>query len=334
MSKTESTESPLEAATRAVDRQATEAFALLADETRLAIMLALWEEYDPHADGHAVQFSRIAERIDYDDPGNLRYHLEQLRGHFITQQGPGDGYELRVPGLQLVRTIIAGAGVEDTSLEPTVIDQACLLCGAQTAIEYRDGCLLWSCTECAGPTPAATDTDGFLSATPFAPAGLADRSAEEIRLASLAMAARKTRLMFDGFCPDCSGSVDGWVECCPEHESGGVCGECGNRFAAWARFECRVCKRHGIASPKTLALFHPAVVSFYDDHGVTIRVQAEEFETGRRVFEHMHDHGLDVVSTDPPEVAVTASMNGEAIRLTFDETASVVDIHRDPGGTA
>lgn len=230
--------------------------------------------------------------------------------------------------MKLVRTIIAGAGVEETTMEPTGIDQECLLCGAPTAIGYRDGCLFWTCTECAGPTPQATDTEGFLSATPFAPAGLADRSAEEIRLASLAMAGRKTRLMFDGFCPDCSGSVDGWLECCSEHDSSGVCEQCGKRFAAWARFECRVCKRHGIASPKTLALFHPAMISFYDDHGVSIRVRADDFETARRVFEHMHDHCMDLVSTGPPEVAVTASMNGEEIRLTFDETASVVDVRR------
>lgn len=328
MSKTKSSKRPLEAATKAVDSQATEAFALLANDTRLAIMLALWEEYNPHADGNAVRFSRIAERIEYEDPGNLRYHLEKLRGQFVQQRAPGEGYELREPGMKLVRTVIAGAGVEETRMEPTEIDQKCLLCGAPTAIGYRDGCLFWTCTECAGPTPHATATDGFLSATPFAPAGLADRSPEEIRLASLAMAGRKTRLMFDGFCPDCSGSVDGWLECCSDHDPSTICEQCGKRFAAWARFECRVCKRHGIASPKTLALFHPAMISFYDDHGVTIRVQANDFETARRAFMHMHDHDMDLVSTGPPKVEVTASMNGENISLTFDETASVVDVRR------
>jgi DNA-binding transcriptional ArsR family regulator len=328
MAKADSTESVLTSAAGAAGQHTTEAFKLLADETRLAILLALWEEYDPHATGNAVPFSRIAERMDYDDPGNLRYHLEKLRGQFVQQRAAGEGYELRETGLKLIRAVIAGAGVEETTMGTTEIEQECPLCGAPTAIRYSDGCLFWTCTECAGPTPEATDTDGFLSATPFDPAGLTDRTPEEIRLASLAVAGRKIRLMFDGFCPDCSGSVEGWLECCADHDSAGVCEHCGKQFAAWARFQCQICKRHGISSPKTIALFHPAVISFYDDHGVSIRFRADDFENARQVFSHMHDHGMDIVSTDPPRVTVTASMNDEEIRLTFDETGNVVDVRR------
>ena len=328
MAEVESTESPLEAAARVIDPHATEAFALLGDETRLAILLALWEEYDPHATGNAVPFSRIAERIDYDDPGNLRYHLEKLRGQFVQQRAAGEGYELRGTGMKLIRAVIAGAGVEETTMGTTEIEQGCPLCGAPTAIEYRDGCLFWTCTECAGPTPEATDTDGFLSATPFDPTGLTDRTPEEIRLASLAVAGRKIRLMFDGFCPDCSGSVEGWLECCDDHDPAGVCEHCGKQFAAWARFQCQTCKQHGVSSPKTLALFHPAVISFYDDHGVSIRFRADDFENACQVFSHMHDHDMDIVSTDPLGVTVTASMNDEEVRLSFDETGNVVDVRR------
>ena len=39
-----STKSPVEAAARTVGIDTTDAFKLLADETRLAILLALWEE--------------------------------------------------------------------------------------------------------------------------------------------------------------------------------------------------------------------------------------------------------------------------------------------------
>jgi hypothetical protein len=70
------------------------------------------------------------------------------------------------------------------------------------------------------------------------------------------------------------------------------------------------------------------VISFYDDHGVSIRFRADDFENARQVFTHMHDHGMDIVSTDPPRVTVTASMNDEEVRLTFDETGSVVDVRR------
>jgi len=328
MARAEPTESPLESAAGAAGPHATEAFGLLGDETRLAILLALWEEYDPHADDNAVPFARISDRLGYDDPGNLRYHLEKLRGQFLQQQAAGEGYELRETGMRLVRTIIAGAGSGKATMEPTEIDQPCPLCGAPTVISYRDGCLFWACTECEGPTPEATDTDGFLSATPFEPAGLADRSPEEIRLASMARAWHKNRLLFDGFCPDCSGSVDGWLEYCTDHDPAGVCADCGKQFVAWARFQCQTCKRHGISSPKTLALVHPAVVAFYDDHGVSVRLQAGDPGSARRMFEYMHDHGMELLSADPPRVRVTAALDGDEIRLTFDETASVVDVDR------
>lgn len=328
MAKAHRVETPLESAAGAASPDATEAFALLGDETRLAILLALWEEYDPHASGNAVPFSRILDRLDYDDPGNLRYHLEKLRGQFVRQRAAGEGYELRDTGMKLVRVVIAGAGLTKTTMEATEIDQACLLCGAPTIISYRDGCLVWACTECEGPTPAVTDMDGFLSGTPFDPAGLAERTPEEIRLASIAVAGRKKQIMFDGFCPDCSGPVDGWLETCADHDQAGVCEHCGKTFSAWARFQCRVCKRHDISSPKTLALFHPAVVAFYADHGVSIRLQADDFEGACRIFDHMHDHGMELLSTDPPRVQVTATLDGDEVRLTFDETADVVDIDR------
>jgi hypothetical protein len=42
----------------------------------------------------------------------------------------------------------------------------------------------------------------------------------------------------------------------------------------------------------------------------------------------MHDHGMELLSTDPPKVAVTVSADNAELRVTFDETASVLDVHR------
>jgi DNA-binding transcriptional ArsR family regulator len=318
----------LEAAAGAAGPHATEAFALLGDETRLSILLALWEEYDPHADDHAVPFSRIFERIDYEDPGNLRYHLEKLRGPFIEQHAEREGYELRETGLKLVRAVIAGAGVSDVTRDATEIDQSCPLCGAPTAVRYRDGLVIHACTECEGPTPEATDVEGFLSAVPFEPAGLADRTPEEIRVASWVAARRQVHALFDRLCPSCSGTVDGWLECCAEHDSTGICERCGRKFGSWARFQCRTCKNHSVSSPKALALFHPAVIAFYDDHGVSTRVRADDFESAKRVFGLMDAHAMELVAREPPRVAVTASLEGDEICLTFDKTVSVVDVRR------
>jgi hypothetical protein len=326
MADADTTGSPLEAAAGTVDSQATEAFALLGNETRLAVLLALWEVNDPPADDWDVAFSRIFERVDYDDPGNLRYHLEKLEGQFI-RHTEGEGYELRVPGLKLVRAVIAGAGVQDETREAAEIDQPCPFCEAPTAISYREGVVFWACTECEGPTPGRTD-DGLLTATLFEPAGVAGRSPEELRAASMVAIWRRTGTLFDGLCPACSGPVDGWLEGCSDHAPTGVCEDCGTRAVAWVRFQCRVCKNFATTTPKALALYHPAVVAFYHDHGVSMRVHADDFESVKRVYQFMHDHDIELVAEDPPRVAVTAALDGDEVRLTFDEGASVVDVRR------
>ena len=280
MTDTNAAELPLETTVGAAGPHATDAFALLGDETRLAILLALWEEYDPHATDNRVPFSDIFDRVDYDDPGSFSYHLQQLTGQFIRQHAKEEGYELRVPGLRFIQAVIAGAGVQDATYELTEIDQPCPFCDAPTAISYQNGLVIHVCTECEGVI-TEENIRGYLSAVPFDPAGLTERSPDEIRAASRVAAWRQTQIMFDGLCPACSGPVDGWLECCTDHDTTGICENCGTKFAVLAWFECRICKNHNVSSPKALALFYPAVIAFYDDHGVSTRVHADDIESVR-----------------------------------------------------
>lgn len=319
---------PLDAASGAAGPHAADAFALLADETRLSILLALWEEYDPHGADNAVPFSRVFDRVEATDRGNVSYHLKELEGQFVRQPVERGGYELRETGMKLVRAIIAGAGVQDAELERTEIDRACPFCDAPTAVSYHDGVLVHSCTECEGVAPAEMDTEGFLSAVPFDPAGLAERTPEEIRAAATVAAHRQVQSLFDGLCPACSGPVERWLECCADHDSEGACDHCGRKFGAWARFRCQVCKNHSTSSPKALALFEPAVVSFYDDHGISTRVRADDVERVRQVFDLLDDHEMTVVSRDPPRVVVAAVHGDDSIRITFDEDVTVVNTRR------
>lgn len=328
MSDAQAPDSAVEMAAVDVGAETTETFGLLGDETRLAVLLALWEHYDPHADDNTVSFSTLFDAVDYENPGSFSYHLEQLRGVFIEQRAKRAGYELRMPGLKLVQSVVAGVGVQDMALEPTEIDQPCPCCGAATSISYRDGVLFHACTGCEGPTPGKTGIDGFLSATKFEPAGMADRTPTEIRAASRIASIRQVETMFNGVCPTCSGRVDGWFDCCVDHDADDICGDCGTEFPAWARFECRVCKDHGNSSPKALALFDPAVVAFYENHGVSTRFHVDDFEGLRRGFELMDAHTMDLVADDPPHVDVTVECGSDELTITFDETVSVVDVTR------
>lgn len=304
----------------------SEAFALLGNETRLNILLAIWEEQIPLAEDNTVPFSRLFDRVDCDDRGTFSYHLEQLQGRFVTQHTERGGYELSIPGLKLVRTIVAGTGVKEVTLAPTEIDQPCPLCSAPTEITYGDGVVFLVCTDCDGMAPGKADIDGVLLGNYFEPAGLGGKSPEELHAASMVATVRRARTLFNGLCPTCSGPVEGLLKCCPEHDSAEGCEHCGRLIGAWAHFECQVCKHYAVPDPKWLALFCPAVISFYDDHGVSTRVQADDFESAKRVYSLVYDHELDLISREPPRIAVTASFDGDEIRLTFDESVTVVNV--------
>lgn len=320
------TDSPLENAAGAAGPYATEAFALLANETRLAILLALWESYNPDADDNAVSFSDLYEQIDYNNPGNFSYHLDQLDGQFIRKRDEGDGYELRNTGLEIVKTVIAGAGVQDRDLESTEINRECPSCQSSTAVSYEDGVIYQTCTECDGTTTDRSLPEGYLNSMRFHPAGLIGRSPGELIAAAEVAAYRHMWTMFEGLCSACSGSVDASLECCTDHESSGRCANCGRTQAHWARFQCRVCKDHHVTTPAVLSVFHPAVVGFLYDHGIPIRWHTDEFQDLSRHSEQEPEYDMTLLSESPPEVVVSISIAGEALHLTFDETVTVTDV--------
>ena len=108
MVSSDASESPLTTAAGAVGPETTEAFGLLANETRLAIMLALWEAYDPHAEDNAVGFTELRGRVGIRQGAQFNYHLDKLVGVFV--DSTDGGYRLRPVGLNLVQTLIAGTG--------------------------------------------------------------------------------------------------------------------------------------------------------------------------------------------------------------------------------
>lgn len=319
-------DSPLERAAGAAGPHTTEAFSLLGNETRLAILLALWEFHEPGADDTPVSFSELYERIDYDNPGNFSYHLEQLEGQFIRKRSDDGGYELRTTGLEIVRTVIAGAGVEDMSLELTEIDRTCPRCEGSTAVSYEDGTVFQVCTDCDGIASRDGLPDGYLNGMRFDPAGLTDRSADEVIAAAEIAAYRHMRTMFEGLCSSCSGPVDATLEICQEHGSDGICSNCGRVPAYTAQFQCRVCKDFHGTTPEAISVFHPAVVAFYYDHGLSPRWHVEERDGITDDGDHDVEFVTELVSADPPQVEVTITLDGDELRLTFDEMVSVVNV--------
>lgn len=319
------TESPLEAAAGAAGPHAVAAFELLSDETRLAILLTLWEAYEPFADDNSLSFSELLDRVDYDTSGNFSYHLQKLEGHFV--EPTPDGYRLKEAGHKIVRAVIAGRGLTDTTLAPTEIDADCTICGEPLAITYENEHLYTVCSGCRGRFSADDERPpGTVMGFAFDPAGLTRPTAEGIFAASIFRAMQKFTMQMGGLCPDCSGPVDSSIHVCEEHDQDGICPDCGRRDEIQARWVCTVCKNSGHGPPGGNLVLHPRVVAFYADRGLDIGYDTTDFETIRRTLESMADHRQELVSKEPLRVRVTVRYRGDELRMILDESMTVVDV--------
>ena len=325
MDNGDTVESPLDSAAGAASARAVDAFKRVGDETRLAILLALWEAYDPFADENTLSFSDLHGRVDYDTSGNFSYHLQKLEGHFV--ESTSGGYRLKQAGHRLVRVIIAGSGLTDDRLSPSEIDLQCQLCGEPLAVTYEDEQLYTVCTECEGRFESGSEKPpGAIMGFAFDPAGLSRSSPEELFAASVVRAMGKFIMQMGGLCPDCSGSVDSSIHICEDHESEGVCPNCGRRDEIQARWVCTTCKNAGHGPPGPNLALHPRVVAFYAERGLDIGYDTNDFRNIVRMLEAMSEHEQEVVSTDPVRVRVTIRYGGDQLRVIVDESMTIVEV--------
>jgi transposase-like protein/DNA-binding transcriptional ArsR family regulator len=330
-------ESPIESVAGAAAPHVTDAFKLLGDESRLAILLALWEVYDPHVENNAVSFSQLFSRVGARDSGNFSYHLDKLLGHYVEETS--DGYRLRNRGLKIVRAVIAGSGLATRRLEPTEIPRSCYHCGAPVELSYEDERLSQICTECEGnlgPGSSERTPEGTLIVyDEFNPAGLSHRTPEEVFVAGTIEYIHGVKLLIRGVCPECSGPIRESLEICDTHDAptGELCPHCGTSMrGGWnearVSYVCSVCK-HSASYPAWAAIFdHPAVVTFYHEHGFDMTYGLEDPEACGRIFDQLKKEQT-LVSTDPVRIRVTVTCGGSELCLTLDGELTVVDIIRD-----
>lgn len=318
--------SPLGAVSGVAGSDAAEAFELLGNETRLAILLALWEARDPVSGEGQLTFSDLYDRINYDHAGNFSYHLKQLVGQFVRKTDRG--YELRRTGEKVVQAVISGSGFESTALEATQIDMPCVLCGAPTTVHYEDEWLYQVCTECEGFFPNRdTMPNGTLNELSLDPAYLqADRSPETLFTAAWVNALGHLYGMIHGVCPECSGAVDSNLSVCKDHDSTGVCDACERHFGVVAIYQCTSCKSHHTTLPHLVAAFHPAVIAFYHDHGVELGWNLLTFENVKQLLQCAMEHEVVRQSMDPVRIRVMVTRNGDQMAVTFDENVAVTDV--------
>ncbi|MGM0605225.1 MAG: DUF7351 domain-containing protein [Halobacteriota archaeon] len=299
-----------------------DAFAVLGNETRIAIIQAMWEAYDLEASDNTVLFSELYDRVDHDDTGNFNYHLGKLTGHFVRQTETG--YELSSVGLRIAQSVIAGTIGEGPRIGPTEIDADCPLCGASVEITYERQYLHARCTRCTGLWPGNEGTKGKLFRFSLPPVGVADRTPEEAFHAAVTHFLNGVRSYRNGVCSSCSGVVDERVDVCESHAPGedGTCPNCNRHHMIEVTALCGQCKR-GVTGPLTIAvLLEPSVTEFYREHGVDHRF--ESWETFKRSM------AIDevLVATDPVRMRLTVPCEDDRLQLTLDETATVLDVDR------
>lgn len=329
MVNTNTTESPLEAAAGAAGPHATDAFKLLSDETRLAILLALWEAHDPTATADSVTFSELYDRVNVRDSGTFTYHLDKLVGHFVEETA--GGYRLRNSGLKIVRAVIAGSGLEERQLPPTAIPRSCYYCDSQVELSYADERLYQICPECdghVGPESTERAPEGTLIVYDnFNPAGLTDRTPGEVFVAGTIEYHRAVTLLIRGVCPECSGPVEESLEICNSHaaSNGELCSTCGTWNEARVLYVCSVCKYSGSYPAWTAVYDHPAIVAFYYDHGFDMTFGLDDPEECGRLWDRLwRDQTL--VSNDPVRIRVTVSYDDDELYLTLDGDLDVIDV--------
>lgn len=331
---------PSDSVSSAVGDQAADAFAVLGNDTRLAILLALWDRYEPFSEGswdpttgNPVTFSTLRDDVGVDDSGQFNYHLGKLEDLFVERTD--EGYQLLPAGHRLARTVIAGIGVTEGTFEAAPLDLECPQCGGTTEITYRDQRLYRVCGECPGMSGfGPSHPSGVLSAWRVAPNVLLDRPVDEIYTAVNTSSVHGFGLRHAGVCPVCMGPVSRELDLCGDHvgSSNGPCPECGRRFAAMIRFACRACKDASTCPAWLPAWGHHTTSAFAWRHGFDIwygEMAIDQAQFGQAV--EITD---DIESIDPLRILVTYRYGDDVVELTLDEELAVIDVEEPgPDGT-
>ena len=240
-------------------------FNLLGNDTRMAIMQTLWEEFDFESYVTETQaplsFSEIRDRVLANDPGNFNYHLQALEG--ITLQRTEAGYLFTPLGYNLMRMIERYASFVYAEVKRTVLERGCPFCAGELEGKYTRELVHVRCRECWG-----LGDDGTIN---YIQLPSPNRDALELSwLLDVATMAMETRIRHTdaGICPECFTHLERTLDLCPSHDPGpdGKCDDCPNRFAATITVHCEDCGWGGAGPMVELALLDPAIRASFDEN--------------------------------------------------------------------
>lgn len=307
------------------DDQGLEALVgLLGNETRMAIMRALWADFEfeyyvtESRDGTA--FRTLRTRAGIEDSGNFNYHLGRLTGRLVEDRE--DGYVLSPLGYNLMQAIDRYGSFAYETVEEHVVADPCPYCGGDLVAAYRREILSVRCRGCAGLA-----ADGNFTFVQLPTTGVQHLDADGLLdTATVAMAA-KIRSSMHGSCWECRAPMSRTTSVCDGHDRGpdGVCGACGNRYRAVIEARCPTCGTSGHGPVIEYAIVSATVGGWFADRGRGPNaVGPWAYRLGAL------GAATEVVrSTEPLEVAVTFEIAGETWCVEVIDRPAAVRIRPD-----
>ncbi|MFB6135238.1 MAG: hypothetical protein ABEJ04_00585 [Halobacteriaceae archaeon] len=287
---------------RAAPGSAADAFALLGDETRVAIVLSLGDVGG--AAGEALSFSELRDAVGARDSGRFNYHLDRLVGTFV--EDAGEGYRLTYAGFLLYQAATRGT-VGDLALPDRLeTSVACPTCeGDLAAVPHSNGFLSVACGDC----------DRVLYRSGFPPRGVAVRDGDALLAAVDAWMRERLSLFDRGLCYGCSGRVTRAL--LTDAASFPPAVRDREETFAFVHYVCRGCGLSPVVDVATVALFRPATVAFLHERGVDAR-ELPFWEFDRRATTEVGDG----------RATLTVEEGGDALELVFDADGEVASTRR------
>ena len=274
------------------DEAAADAFGVLSDPSRVAILRELADRANPTAE-RPVEFAELRRAVGFDDAGRFNYHLGELTPDFVVKRD--GGYVPTAVGLKAIGSIEAGTYTDDADTHSGTVAHDCPACGESLEATYENQVVTVQCP----------DHDTFVQ-TSVPPAAASGASVEALVSFVVGDMQRDLEALVDGACPVCSGRVER------------VGHERTDSGALTVRVTCRNCWLATEFPVGVAALRHPAVVSLYHDHGVDVR---ERFVTDLD-FVGAGDT-VELVDADPFEAELVVSVGDDSVTLRIDETLDV-----------
>lgn len=282
-----------------------EAFAILADETRLKILQALSE-----ADEHQASFSDLRSTVGIRDSGKFNYHLGKLTGRFVRKTD--DGYELRTAGILVIGAILAGGYTVSGIIEPISLDEPCPLCSNNLLFKYEDERVVVDCEECffatIFPVPQGAFIGHEIDTFP-------DLSGGYVR--------SKVSKLLAGFCSLCDGNTEISITTLSDYSTDVELDSL--REYPIVIFECTRCNSTHQLGLHTALIDHPAVILFFYEHGMDLR-GIPIWRLDAIVLDDRD--GVHQVHEDPTRGTVTFSIDDDYLQVTVDESLEVTELNR------